>query len=215
MKSFARDLAKRRPILKRVYRRIPLLVGSRKSKVIASVRPYTLMQQAKLSAVYDLASRLEREEKPGSFVECGVLNGGSAALLASLARRNQGRRVWLFDSWEGFPETTAVDVSKISGKPGQKGYHTGSLETVRWLLFTKLRLDERQVYLRKGWFQDTLPEAKPEIGQIAFLLLDCNLYESYKVCLSELYDSVIPGGVFPQGIILDVSPDIDPERSML
>lgn len=195
MKLRPRDLIHRRPILTRAYRGIPLLVGSRKSKLIAAVKPYTLMQRAKLSAVYDLALRLEREQKPGSFVECGVLNGGSAALLASVARHNPRRQVWLFDSWEGLPEPAAVDVSTITGRPGYKGYRLGSLETVRWLLFTKLGLDERLIALLKGWFNETLPRSKREIGQIAFLLLDCNLYESYKVCLEELYDSVIPGGV--------------------
>jgi hypothetical protein len=118
MKLFARDIANRSPILKRVYREIPFLEASRKSKLIAAVRPYTLMQYAKLSAVYDLTSRLERARVAGSFVECGVLNGGSAALIAGVARRNTARHVWLFDSWEGFPDTTPADFSMSSGRPG-------------------------------------------------------------------------------------------------
>ncbi|HUP59862.1 MAG TPA: TylF/MycF/NovP-related O-methyltransferase [Thermoanaerobaculia bacterium] len=51
-----------------------------------------------------------------------------------------------------------------------------------------------RVEIRKGWFQDTLPSAKHEIGSIAVLRLDGDWYESTRVCLDNLYDLVAPGG---------------------
>jgi O-methyltransferase len=53
-------------------------------------------------------------------------------------------------------------------------------------------LDSTRVHLVKGWFADTLP--KREIVPIALLHLDCDLYESVKLCLEQLYDDVIKGG---------------------
>lgn len=195
MPSLARETARRgRAILKHLYREIPFLRGSRKSKLIAAVRPYTVMSYAKLSAVYELTSHLESTQPEGAFVECGVLNGGCAGLIASVARGNKARQIWLFDSWEGLPEPTEFDVN-ARGETPQKGEKRGSLDTVRWLLFSQLRLDERKIHLVKGWFSESIPAMKHAVGPIAFLHLDCNFYESYGVCLEELYDSVVPGGI--------------------
>lgn len=195
MQSSAREAARRSlAILKHGYREIPFLRGSRKSKLIALVKPYTVLSYPKLSAIYELTSLLERERVEGSFVECGVLNGGGAGLIAAVARDNQRRQAWFFDSWEGLPEPTEFDVT-ISGKPIRKGQKLGSLQTVRQLLFTKLKLGETKIHLVKGWFGETIPAAKRAVGDIAFLHLDCNLYESYKVCLEQLHDHVVPRGI--------------------
>lgn len=70
----------------------------------------------------------------------------------------------------------------------------GYEEKVRELLFKKLKLDNKVIHLVKGWFNDTLPIHKNDIGKIALLHLDCDWYESVKICLEELYDSVIEGG---------------------
>ena len=75
----------------------------------------------------------------------------------------------------------------------------GPLDDVKEILFRKLRLDERNIVIRKGWFQHTLPQARHEIGPIAVLRLDGDWYESTKCCLENLYDSVVPGGY----VILD------------
>jgi hypothetical protein len=55
-------------------------------------------------------------------------------------------------------------------------------------------LNQETTHLIKGWFNDTLSAHKERIGKIALLHLDGDWYESVKVCLDELYDSVIQGG---------------------
>jgi hypothetical protein len=55
------------------------------------------------------------------------------------------------------------------------------------------------VFLVEGWFQDTLPGIQHKIGDIALLRLDGDLYESTMVCLDNLYDNVVAGGI----IIID------------
>ena len=61
-------------------------------------------------------------------------------------------------------------------------------------MFEESFLDPEKVVLVKGWFQDTLPEAKNNLGPIACLRIDGNWHESMKVCLEHLYDTVTAGG---------------------
>ena len=156
-----------------------------------TVRPYALMDYATLSTLYERACYFKRTETSGSFVECGVRNGGSAAIIAATATKDINRHIWLFDSWEGFPETEEIDIG-YDGKHAEKGAALGSEETVRELLFSQLKLDSDRVHLVKGWFDDTLPIT--DIGPIALLHLDCDLYKSVKFCLEHLYDDIISGG---------------------
>jgi O-methyltransferase len=169
------------------------LIRLPKVKLILTVKRYTLLSYARLSALYEIGSWLERQRRGGAFVECGTWNGGSAAVLASAARRNSERHLWLFDSWQGMPEPTQEDVS-YTGKPGVKGMTQSSEQTVRDLLFERLRLDPSRVHLGRGWFEETIPRARDAIGRIALLHVDCDWYESVRFCLETLYDQVVDGG---------------------
>ena len=79
------------------------------------------------------------------------------------------------------------------------GYCLGTFEEVESLLFSKLGLNRDNIFMVKGWFQDTLPEYRERTDAIAILRIDGDWYESTKCCLENLYDNVIPGG----SIIID------------
>ena len=51
-----------------------------------------------------------------------------------------------------------------------------------------------EVEVVKGYFEETIPTSYGS-EPIAMLHLDCDLYNSYKVCLEGLYDKVAPGGL--------------------
>jgi O-methyltransferase len=129
-----------------------------------------------------------------------VFKGGSVGVIA-LAAAPQ-RKVWLFDSFEGLPEPTAADGALAVEYAG--GHSAGALRSINQcvgplasveeLLFETLRIDRKRVEIRKGWSQETLPQASREIGPIAVLRLDGDWYDSTRVCLDHLYDSVVPGG---------------------
>lgn len=159
-----------------------------KTRLFLTIRPYTMNDFLTLSTLYELSCRLEKERISGSFVECGVYKGGSGAIFAAVAKQNVNRHVWLFDSWEGFPEPGERDLDF----PSKHERILGAEEKVRDILFRQLQLDSARVHLVKGWFADTLP--RKEIGTIALLHLNCDLYESTKHCLEQLYDDVIKGG---------------------
>ena len=57
-----------------------------------------------------------------------------------------------------------------------------------------MKVNKENTMIKKGWFQNTLPEIKDKIGPIAILRLDSDWYESTKCCLDNLYDNVIQGG---------------------
>jgi O-methyltransferase len=177
----------------RFWRHVPPgdLASPRKILAAFKVRPNTLLSYPRLSALFDLATDVERKRIPGSLVECGVWNGGSAGIMAVAVE--DSRDVWLFDSWEGLPEPGEIDTS-VTGIRREKGWDLGSIDNVKRLFFHKLSVDQSRVHVVKGWFEETLPVHRRKVGAIALLHLDGDWYASIKRCLEELYDQVSPGG---------------------
>lgn len=50
-----------------------------------TVQPYTMASPERVQLLISLAARVIEDKIPGDFVECGVCNGGSAAILAHYA----------------------------------------------------------------------------------------------------------------------------------
>lgn len=174
-----------------------------KIKLISSIRPFTMVSRNGLLTTFNIAMDVEKSRLAGCFVECGVARGGCSALMAMVTRQYKSeRKMWLFDSFEGLPEPGAEDASGINLSPDQNrssselstGYCLGTYEQVGQLLYTTFKLDKKNVFMVKGWFQDTLPTYKNKIGGVAFLRLDGDWYESTKCCLNNLYDNVVVGG---------------------
>lgn len=172
-------------------------------RTIYSILPYTMVGRTGLLATYDIVSEMEKNNIDGCFVECGVARGGCSALMALVASENkEDRKVWLFDSFEGLPEPTIEDAADVVEHPGKnrhsdaihKGYCLGTYDEVERLLFSRLHLSKNNVFMIEGWFQDTLPRYKDEIGAISVLRVDGDWYESTKCCLENLYDNVVAGG---------------------
>lgn len=136
-----------------------------------------------LKELYDQIRDIE-----GDIVECGVGYGGTLVILGILAKQeNKGRRVYGFDSFEGFPETSQEDVSFRKPKKGE--YGGASLRRA------KKTVDQVAIpspILIKGFFEDTLERFE---GKIALLHIDADLYLSYKTVLNELFNKVSRGGI--------------------
>jgi len=182
-----------------------------KDKFFSAVRPYTILDRPRLDNLYRVALYLEEEMIEGSFVECGTMNGGSAGLI-SLVGKN--RQIWLFDSWDGLPEPGKYDI-KHTGEPGSIGRVRGSKEKVEELFFDKLQSDRNKVHLIEGWFEDTILRHKNDIGEIALLHLDCDYYESVKLCLDSLYDSIVEYGIIVIDDYMDWKGCKKPQMSLL
>jgi O-methyltransferase len=154
------------------------------------------------------------EKIPGAFVETGTYTGGASAYgLRALLRNDAAavRSYWGFDSFEGMPQPTGKDGAKavqwmFGRKPEDldstlmEGRLEGSSINLSDYESTKLYLlrsgyPADQINLVKGWFQNTLPVVRKNIGSIAILRLDGDFYESTKCVLENLYEQVSDGGV--------------------
>ncbi len=56
-------------------------------RLTKAVLPYTLVSPERIQSLCRLARRIEEEHIPGDVMECGVCNGGTAAVLARFATR--------------------------------------------------------------------------------------------------------------------------------
>lgn len=158
-------------------------------RLVHRVRPYTALFPLRLCALYRLSREIDRLSVPGDVVECGVYNGGSAALMASNCTRSPlDRKIWLFDSFQGLPQPTEKDGQKAQACCW---WCHGDLSKVEEV-FEKLSIPETRTRIVKGWFHDTFPSV--DIQDIALLHIDADWYESVKLCFERFYDSVRPGG---------------------
>lgn len=178
--------------------------ASPEARLLQAVAPYTMVGPERLANVYEMAQRAEATGLDGAFVECGVWRGGCVAIMAQVAERaGHGRKTWLFDSFEGLPEPDERDgaeahqyaAGRMGGALKPIDQCVAPMTAVHELLFERLGLDPAPIEIVKGWFQDTLPEARARIGPIALLRLDGDWYESTRVCFEALYDQVVPGGI--------------------
>ncbi len=209
--KYLKNLVKKNENLLKAYRKIkfikeiPLKDFFNPSKLVLfkKIYPYTMVDSKRLSNIYDLSELIEKNRVDGVFVECGVWKGGCAAIMGSVSKRaRSNRKIWLFDSFEGLPEPTTEDgkiakdysQNRASGRLKTIDKCVGPLNDVKEIFFDILKINQDNVVIKKGWFQDTLPKARNEIGQISVLRLDGDWYESTKCCLDNLYDNVIVGG---------------------
>jgi O-methyltransferase len=124
----------------------------------------------------------------GDLVECGAWRGGMSAAMAEAL---PGRRSVLFDSFEGLPEFSVNDSDAVR-REFDSGDRFAVAETI-----AEQSMDRSggTADIRKGWFDDTVPQYAAERPTIAVLRLDGDLYESTMVCLTNLFPLVEPGGL--------------------
>jgi O-methyltransferase len=139
-----------------------------------------------VEALLSLPRRME-----GAVVEAGCYQGGGTAKL-SLAAEKAGRKLIVFDSFQGLPEHDEPPSVNIFGEtvafsPGQ--YRAG-LEEVR---ANVARFGAPGICdFRPGWFIETMPGFREPI---ALLFLDVDLAASTRTVLKHLYPRLVPGGI--------------------
>lgn len=167
------------------------------------VQPFTMTPKERVFALCDSVRYLVRNSIPGDVVECGVWKGGSMMAAAMVLMKLQAERnLWLFDTFDGMPPSTNVDVD-YHGKtvadrmsndgiaPGEKWVY-GALDEVRRNLRSTGYPDTRISFV-EGKVEDTIPAKAPDT--IALLRLDTDWYESTYHELQHLYPRLVVGGV--------------------
>ena len=145
-------------------------------------------QVSELETAKILALAKECLAVAGDYVELGCYKGETSLKLAEILK-NSDKKLWLYDSFEGLPEKTAVDNSAVGDN-----FQAGKL------LVTKREVRERFLrtglplpYIKKAWFKDLTSADLPE--KIAFAFLDGDLYESIRDSLKLVQNKMTIGGV--------------------
>jgi O-methyltransferase len=124
----------------------------------------------------------------GDFVELGCYKGDTSLLLAEILK-DSGKKLWVYDSFEGLPEKTGADES-VAGESFKGGE----------LYVTKREVKERFLranlpvpVIKKAWFNELTEDDLPE--KIAFAFLDGDFYESIRDSLKLIENKMTDGGI--------------------
>ncbi|MEU0475949.1 TylF/MycF/NovP-related O-methyltransferase [Streptomyces olivaceus] len=167
--------------------------------IMPHVQADTMVSRDRLDNIQQATATVIREGVPGDFIETGVWRGGSCILMraALTAYGDKTRKVWVADSFDGFPPPT----DKYPSDPwkGQSQDIIGTMGVSLKVTFDEVKdrfaryglLDERVEFLT-GFFANTLPNAP--IEKLAILRLDGDLYQSTYEALEALYPKLSVGG---------------------
>lgn len=128
--------------------------------------------------------------REGVVVECGCWKGGATVNL-SLACRMVGRKLMVYDSFEGLPPPEPGDL--IAERSFRKGFvpgvYGGALEEVK---ANVSRFGAPEVCsFHKGWFKDTLID---HTDPVVLAFWDVDLYASLHDCLINLWPHIVDEG---------------------
>ncbi len=140
----------------------------------------------------------------GSIVECGVFKGFSlmawAKLSAMLEPENLTRRIYGFDSFEGFPSVNEKDSNPVA-TPEQGGFYSNSYDELRALIeeYDKDRFlgHIKKVNLIRGDATETIPKFLAENLHlvVSLLFLDFDLYEPTRAAIENFLPRMPKGAV--------------------
>jgi hypothetical protein len=140
----------------------------------------------------------------GSVIECGVYKGFGlmawAKLSAMLEPENLTRRIYGFDTFEGFPSLQDQDVSPATtAKPGdlKADSYAELLELVAEYDRDRFLGHIQKVELIKGDISKTIPSfltSHPHLI-VSLLFVDCDLYEPTKAALGSFVPRMPRGAI--------------------
>lgn len=156
---------------------------------------HTMVGLHRLDNVQFCLERVLSDGVPGDFIETGVWRGGVCFFARAFFRAHavRDRTVWVADSFQGVPTTSAGShpMDRELALHTRNDVLAVSQEAVRENFRRYGLLDDRVAFL-SGWFADTLPQAP--IDRLAVIRLDGDLYRSTMDGLTHLYPKLSPGG---------------------
>lgn len=156
------------------------------------IRQYPLISdQVSLAEVEIILSELAAvvdEGTVGDVAELGCYVGTTSLFLARFLRQT-GKKLYVYDSFEGLPEKVTQDLSPAGEqfKPGELS--ATKSEFIRQFKKAGLPLP----VITRGWFKDVTSDRLPE--KIAFAYLDGDYYESITDSLRLIWPRLAEGAV--------------------
>jgi len=168
-------------------------------------RRLTFLGRAPLIDLAIAADRLDDEALEGAIIEAGAALGGSTIVIATA--KDPSRKLAVYDTFGLIPPPSDMDdadvharyaviaagESKGIGGDTYYGYRKDLLSEVR-SSFEDFGLppDEHNVEFIQGLYEDTLTVDFP----VALAHIDCDWYESVRVCLERIHPRLAVGGRF-------------------
>ncbi len=121
----------------------------------------------------------------GDVIECGVWKGGSAVNL-SLVCKIVGRKLKIYDSFEGLPEG---ELNDREAKHYKKGDFLGSIDEVKSNIKRYGAIECCEFI--KGWFKDTLPKLD---SPVLLAFIDVDLEASLHTCVRYIWPYLVNQG---------------------
>ena len=145
---------------------------------------------------------IETKSLKGDIVECGVGRGRSLIALCYLKNELKlKKKIFCFDSFEGFGFISKNDISprkpkkgEWSHSPNQKIKYTKNF--IKKVIKIHIHKKNFVKYeLVKGFVEKTLPIYKKKLKKISFINCDVDLYSGHKSILNNLWDNILKGGI--------------------
>lgn len=163
----------------------------------------TYLGKDKLHNIEYVTKKILKYNIQGSFIECGVAGGGSALVISNILRGK--RKLFLYDVFGMIPPPGAnasefekkrfEEITKGESKGINGDMYYGYQQDLQSLIvsrFKKMKLETKDIVFNVGLFQETLfPKSK-----IALAHIDCDWYDSTKVCLERVSPYLSEGGFF-------------------
>jgi hypothetical protein len=156
----------------------------------------------RLLALYEIFKRIVNVK--GSIVECGVYRGFTlmawANISAVLEPANLTRRIYGFDTFEGFPDVSKEDSNAIM-KPQKGQLLADAYEELQELVeaydSNRFLGHLRKIHLIKGDVALTIPDfiANNRHLVVSLLFLDLDLYEPTKIAIEHFLPRMPKGAV--------------------
>ena len=153
----------------------------------------TVLNEARSRSLY-LAAKFTNHI-PGTIVEAGLWEGGSAIVL--LGASNMNRKMRLFDSFCGLPVPADNDKVDSEFVGIAENDFFGSKDVVIDNIVSTIGSEYiNRIVFHSGWFEDTMNnDTVNQEEKFSLVHIDCDLYESTKTAINFCYPKVASGGL--------------------
>lgn len=152
-------------------------------------------------STFEIVERIVTEGLKGDFAECGVMAGGHIAVMDRvLQKHGQKRIIHAFDSFDGIPQASDNDGELERVTYGRhdggaiKSSGISKVDVAGFNYFMGIWGVQSPVKIHAGWFEETMERDAANVGPLALLRIDVDLYNSTLPVLKYLYPKVVSGG---------------------
>jgi hypothetical protein len=163
------------------------------SKFMDSKIVYSLANEPEIDFIHSAIKDIYESNIPGDIVEAGVWRGGMGIWMNYLVHEYSPypRKIWLFDSYDGFPEPKHPKDRYVHPVTKILYGSNASVDQVK-NNFEMFGLLTQNLCFVKGEFEKSVSYV--DIDEISILHLDCDYYDPTLLLLEKYYHRISKNG---------------------